>query len=411
MNAKYPRWQEQNVKTALENRRVVVISGARQTGKTTLAELVAGGQENIRSLDNSGMLRLATEDPKSFLKNPSGTMVIDEIQKAPGLIPEIKLIVDHDDRKGQYLLTGSANILTLPGVSESLAGRVSHIRLRPLSAGEILKRKPSFLERAFKLDFPALIKGYDKEAIIDLAFRGGYPEVMAMTDKRERRAWHNEYINTIIERDMKDIANIRRRDTLRELIAILASWSAKFMDINQICSSLGASKETIESYINMLEMLFLFDKAPPWIRTDYDRVGRRQKFYAADTGLMTSVLNWKQEDIPLDIDRSGKLVETLVYQELAAHIDASRYEYSLFQYRDRRDREIDFIVERDDGSLLGIEVKSSQSFSTDDFNHLKWFRDNLAKKPFKGIVLYAGSDSLPYGEDMYAVPIAALWDA
>ncbi len=406
MGKEYSRWQAERVKKALKTRRIVIVSGARQVGKTTLSGQISSEDCTYRTLDDPGLLAAALEDPKGFVKNPSGTMVIDEIQKVPALLPAIKQVVDKDNRPGQYLLTGSANIQTLPGVSESLAGRVKNIRLRPLTVGEILGRRHSFLERAFTADFPTKIPGCDKEAMIDLAFRGGYPEAVRISD--DRKEWHKDYINSLIERDLKDIANIKRQASLRELVGVLASWSAKFMDVVGICASLSVSKATIESYMNALISLYLFDRVPPWLRTDYDRIGRRPKFYAADTGLMASILGWHAKEVYLDPDRSGKLAETFVFQELAAQVELDE-QYALYQYRDREKREIDFVVERDDGSMIGVEVKSGQSVAKGDFRHLEWFKNNLAKKPFKGIVLYTGEDTLSFGKDMLAVPMASLW--
>jgi len=408
MGREYSRWQAERVKKALKIRRIVTVSGARQTGKTTLSGQISSEDCTYRTLDDSGLLAAALEDPKGFVKNPTGTMVIDEIQKVPALLPAIKQVVDKDNRPGQYLLTGSANIQTLPGVSESLAGRVKNIRLRPLTVGEILGRPHSFLERAFTADFPVKIPGCDKEAMIDLAFRGGYPEAVRISDGQDRKEWHKDYVNSLIERDLKDIANIRRQTSLRELVGVLASWSAKFMDIVGISASLSVSKATVESYMNALISLYLFDRVPPWLRTDYDRIGQRPKFYAADTGLMASILGWHAKEVYLDPDRSGKLAETFVFQELAAQVELDE-QYTLYQYRDREKREIDFIVERDDGSMIGIEVKSGQSVSKKDFGHMEWFKSNLAKKPFKGIVLYTGEDTLSFGKDMLAVPMGSLW--
>ncbi|MDR1622927.1 MAG: ATP-binding protein [Synergistaceae bacterium] len=413
MSKNYPRWQAQCVKKALKTRRVVIISGARQTGKTTLAQQVSDKNTDYRTLDDTDLFALAMEDPKGFIKNvknSSKTMIIDEIQKAPKLIPEIKMVVDRDNRNGQYLLTGSANIQTMPSVTESLAGRVKNIRLRPLSVGETLEAKPTFLKRAFEKNFPTKISGCDKQEIVNLAFRGGYPEAIRIKNPAERKEWYKDYIKTLIEHDLRDIANIRRQGALQELLGILASWSAKFMDLAAIGSSLSLTKPTLESYINWLVSLYLFEKVSPWIRTDYDRVGKKAKLYAADTGIMTSILGWEPKETMLNHDRSGKLVETFVFQELAAQVDING-EYSLYQYRDREKREIDFIVEREDGALLGVEVKAGHSVSSEDFEPQKWFAANIVKnkKPYISIVLYSGERVLSFGENLLAVPISALW--
>jgi predicted AAA+ superfamily ATPase len=410
MAKEYLRWQAANVKKALRHRRVVVVSGARQTGKTTLTRQAVGQNNTFRTLDNDAALISAKQDPRGFVKNRQGTMVIDEVQKAPALISEIKIAVDNNNRKGQYLLTGSANIQTLPKISDSLAGRITHIRLRPLTVGEMLNKTPDFLERAFARKFPAQIKGYDKEAIFDLAFRGGYPEAVKTARAKERKFWHLDYIESLARKDLQDLENIKRQDALRDLIKILAGWSGKYMDNAKIGGQLSLSKPTLDTYINALELMFVFEKVAPWTRTDYEYVGRKPKFYATDTGLMTSILNWKKEDIWLEPDRSGKLMETFVFQELAAQIDLDR-DYALYQYRDYKKHEIDFIIERTDKALLGVEVKAGHSVAAKDFAPQKWFAENIIKsrKPYIGLVLYAGDQTLSFGKNMLAVPIAALW--
>lgn len=415
----YDRWQAESVKEALKFRRVVVVSGARQTGKTTLSRQILNHTDDYRSLDDTDMLNFALSDPKGFVMGKpgaiKGSMVIDEIQKAPKLIPEIKLVVDKYSSPGQYLLTGSTNILTLPAISDSLAGRVKHIRLRPLTTGEILRKKPTFLMRAFNKDFPGKIAGYNKKAIIDLAFRGGYPEAVAMEDQRHRKDWHIDYLQALIERDLKDIANIRRQDALKNLFGILASWSAKFIELSRITTALSINKITLDSYINTLVSMFMFEKVSPWLNTDYERIGKRPKFFATDTGIMTSVLGWKPEEVFMNPDRSGKLIETFIFQELAAHIDLES-KYNLFHYRDRTNREIDFLVEREDKALLGIEIKAGHNVSIEDFSPQKWFIENILKnnqfysgQPYVGLVLYSGDRTIPFGENFLAVPTAALW--
>jgi len=406
----YKRWQTDIIKETLKMRRVVVVSGARQTGKTTISQQVIAEAGDYRSLDDTFMLDYALSDPKGFVHNNTGTMVIDEIQKAPKIIPEIKLVVDKNNRPGQFLLTGSANVLTLPIIGDSLAGRAKYARLRPLTIGEILGYKPSFLEKAFNRDFPGKITGYDKEHIVDMAFRGGYPEAVAINVHKHRKDWHKDYLNTILTRDLKDIANIRRQDDLQSLVGILASWSAKFMELTQITAALSINKITLDSYINTLISMYMFEKVPPWLKTDYERVGKRPKFYATDTGIMTSILGWEQKEVIMNNDRSGKLIETFIFQELAAQIDTDN-KYNLYQYRDRQDREIDFLIEREDGVLLGIEVKAGHSVSKDDFRAQYWFQENLLKnkKTYTGIILYSGERTVPFEENMLAVPTAALW--
>lgn len=197
---------------------------------------------------------------------------------------------------------------------------------------------------------------------------------------------------------------------MKMLVDILAAWSGKYMDSSAIGAGLSIRRPTMEAYINALESLFIIEKVPPWTRTDYERVGKQAKLFMLDSGLMASLLRWNIDQIEFDADRSGKLIETFVHNELAAQIDASNGKYELFHYRDREQREIDFLIEREDNALLGIEVKAGSAVNQSDFKHLKWFRDNIAKdRPFTGIVLYSGEMVGSVGENLWVVPFGALW--
>jgi predicted AAA+ superfamily ATPase len=407
----YPRWQIGSLEKALENRRVVIVSGARQCGKTTLVRQIIDGRNVYRTLDDEGQLKVAKTDPLGFLKHDQGTLIIDEIQKAPFLISAIKRVVDNNNAPGQFLVTGSSDIQKHPEVKESLAGRVKHIRLRPLSQGELAQKPPSFLENAFAANFPFQIKGEDKEEVIKRAFIGGYPEVTFIKDPGECKDWLRDYAESLLTQDLRDIVNIRRKDSMRELLCIFAAWSSKLMDLSAIGGKLELNSQTLKSYINYLESLYLFERLPARTQTDYQRVGQREKIFATDTGLMAALLDWRLEEVIFDADRSGKIVETLVFNELAAQTSLSR-EYQLYHYRDRNDHEIDFLLQNSQGNILGIEVKAGSGITPrEDSRHLKFFRNNLAKgKSFTGIVLYTGNDTLPLEENIFAVPLACLWN-
>lgn len=406
--AKYSRWGKSLIESALMHRRVVILAGPRQCGKTTLAkEFVLEGRI-YRTLDDVSMLESAQADPQGFVEHDSELMVIDEVQRAPLLLSSIKKVVDEDTRPGQFLLTGSANIQSMPSVTESLAGRVRKIRLRPLAQGEINGNAPSFFQDAFSGSFKNEYPEFSRAEIIRLAFKGGFPEAIRF-DERERALWHQDYLQSLLERDLKDILNIRRSGAMQELLPILAAWSSKFMDISSITAHLGIKRPTIESYINALEALYLVEKLQPWTHTDYDRVGKNPKFFMTDSGLMASCLKWIPEKIVFDSDKIGKLVETFVFNQLSAQIDLNNDLFSIYHYRDRERREIDFLVEHADGSILGIEVKASSTVSLNDFKHMKWFQANLAKdRPFIGVVLYSGSTVLPFGKNFFALPMGAL---
>lgn len=322
----------------------------------------------------------------------------------------IKKNVDEDIRPGQYLLTGSANIQSIPSVQESLAGRITKIRLRTLSQGEMLKAQPGFLEQAFHQDFQYAFKPATQEDVIRMATRGGLPEAIRLRGHDQRKKWHLDYVEALLERDLKDITNIQKHDAMTQLVKVLAAWSTKYMDIGAICSGLALHRETLESYINALESLYLVERIPPWRKTDYDRVGKRSKIVMADSGLMCSLLSWNPEQIRYQSDPLGKLIETFVYNEVSTQVEIHKGQYELFQYRDREKREIDLIIEREDQSLLGIKIKSASVVTKNDFNHLLWFKNNLVKKKsFVGIVLYTGDTPASFGDNLWAVPISMIW--
>lgn len=393
----------------LTERRVLLLSGPRQSGKTTLARELDSDETEYRTLDDSTLREAAENDPQGFIKQIKKTLIIDEVQRVPSLLPEIKKVVDEDTRLGRYLLTGSANIQALPTVTESLAGRIAKIRLRPLTQGEIRKNIPRFLDFVFEQSFPTNPTHYDRDAIMEIAFKGGFPEALTLQDAARRR-WHIDYIDAILEKDLKDLANIRRKNAMQQLVRVLASWSGKFMDLSAIGSGLSIQRPTIESYINALESLYLVERIHPWTKTDYARVGKQSKLFMVDSGLMTSLLNWKIDQVRLDPDRSGKLMETFAFNEIAAQVDAGNGCYELLHYRDREKREIDFLIERDDGALLGIEIKAGSAVNKKDFKNMKWFQNNLStNQDFIGIILYTGEFPASFGNNLWAIPFGLLW--
>jgi predicted AAA+ superfamily ATPase len=312
MKKLYIRWQEKILKEALKTRRVLLLCGARQCGKTTLAKQIATKNTIYRTLDDLAIRQFAIN------KHTGKMLIIDEVQRAPDLLSAIKLVVDENTEPGQYLLTGSANIQSLPGVQESLAGRIRKVRLRPLAQGELLGTHPTFLENAFKQKFMVPKNNiYDRKTTLSIAFRGGFPEAIKLKEN-DRQQWHKDYIAALLERDLNDIAHITRLDAMRKLISILAAWSSKFMDISAIGSGLSIRRPTIESYINALEALYIVENVQPWTRTDYERVGKQSKLYMADSGLMASILRWNIDQAELDADRSGKLIETFIFNRTYA---------------------------------------------------------------------------------------------
>lgn len=399
------RWQEKAVRRALLARRAVHLTGARQCGKTTLAEYISAGTMRHVTLDDAMYLKSAQSAPSDFVERVDGkTLVIDEIQKAPELLDAIKMKLDHCNDKGQYLLTGSSNLRFMKSVKDSLAGRMKTVRLRTLSLGELTGGGGTFLEGAFAHEFCPGTR-LDKRAVIHLAFCGGYPEVQEM-DPVDRREWFEDYMTDLLVKDIQDVTEIRKIAALRKVVDWLLAYSSKFFDMNDLCSQAQISKPTADGYLGALKSLYLFDGVEPWSKSDYAKIGKREKRFAADPALMANLLGWNEDKVFYDDDANGKLVETWVYHELASLLDRSSG-YELTQYRDSDKREVDFLIERDDGAILGVEVKAGKVDSS-DFRHLKWFATNMAKGPFTGIVLYSGAEILPFGANLFAVPLSAL---
>ena len=406
---KYNRWLLPILADALKYRRVLLVTGPRQAGKTTLVEDFIGNHGAYFSLDDLSYRQSALIDPHEFIKSDVIPMVIDEVQRAPDLLPAIKRAVDKNNQPGQFLITGSANVQALPTMQESLAGRVTRLQLMTLAQGEIQGKKPTFVRSAFQGDFSRDSKYYTKQDITDMALCGGFPEVLSLPAK-QRTSWHKDYIDALLHRDLAEISKIHRMEAMESLIEILAAWSGKFMDLSKICAHLSVQRATVNSYIRALEFLYIVERIPPWTKTDYDRVGKQDRLFITDSGLLSSILGWKQLDPREDGERIGKLLETFIYHELSSIIRGNDEGYSLYHYRDREKREIDFLIEDQDKKLLGIEVKASSSVTSSDFKHIRWFQDKMAQnKSFKGIVLYTGNDLIPFGKNLWAVPMSSLW--
>lgn len=407
MDGMVRRWATEAAKHACGVRRIVYVAGARQCGKTTLLRQLAPEGREPLTLDDPDIRQSAAEAPMEFVaRRGEGPMLIDEIQKVPDLLPAMKMCVDRNRCPGQYLITGSANLAANPKVRESLAGRMATLRLRTFAVGELLGRKPGFLEGAFEGDFPAPAEECGKRRLIELALRGGYPEAVALPEG-ERAAWHRDYLDALLARDVRDVAEIRKLPALRRMAAGLAGLSSRFLNLAEFARAFEVSKPTAEGYVAALEALYLFDRLPPWTPRDGERAIRSPKWFAADTGCMGALLGWTADGVFLDPARSGMLAETFAYHQLAAEAGLSG-RHELYHYRDGAKREIDFLVRDAEGRFLGIEVKAGSVVRTDDFRHLEWFRAKY-DPGMVCVVVCSGKAVLPFGRKRYAVPFGALF--
>ena len=400
------RWAESLVNQYLSFMRIVNIRGPRQSGKTTLIRHLCDDSFVYRNLDDPSTLAAAKADPVYFVRHDAKVMCIDEIQKAPELIAALKQEVDSRGEKGRYIITGSSDVFSQASMKESLAGRIATVNLSTLSIGEIVKSEPTFLVQCARATFFDVAPDCSKDMIIEYALRGGYPEILEFGET-ERKLWLQSYVSSLLEHDLVQIADIRRHDIMGNVLEILAMYSSKSLNHHEIASKVGVSRPTLQSYCSYLKQLFLFDEAPSWTTTDYKRVGKLSTWFAADSGLMAAVLHLDRLRVLSDPDALGKLAQTFVFHELRALLSV-QHEWALYRYRDNQKRQIDFILEKTD-QLVGLAVKSSETVRSDDFVNLRWFAANLAKKPFVGIVLYAGGRVLSFGDGLWALPISLLW--
>lgn len=395
---------------ALARSPVVLLNGARQTGKTTLVKQLARKQHRARylTLDDAGILSAAKSDPAGFIGGLEGPIILDEVQRAPELFVAIKAAVDRERRPGRFLLTGSANVMLLPQLSDSLAGRMEILTLWPFSQGEIEGVEERFIDAAFGV-LPALVD--QKADSIGRALRGGYPEVIRRADEEDRRSWFGSYITTILQRDVRDLAHIEGLTELPRLLALLAARATGLLNVSELAQSCGLAPNTLKRYLALLETTFLVQVLRPWSGNLGQRLVKSPKVFLADTGLMAHLLGLSKDRLRVDSSLKGPLLEGFVVMELRRQITWSRTQPQMFFFRTQSGHEVDVVLEDAAGNLVGIEVKASATVRSEDFRGLRVLAEQAGNKFRKGMVLYTGAEQIPFGSNLSAVPMAALWRA
>lgn len=411
------RWALQELVMAMHSHRIVSVVGCRQSGKTTLLENAHLPDSKFFSLDSDQMRQVVQDDVSFFLsRNTARTVIIDEVQKAPpSLIGEIKYIVDRKKDKGQFILTGSSDFRKLPQAKESLAGRVTFVRVRTFTHAEKLGKQPGFLHAIFDGKLPATLDypNTNKIAVLSMAIDGGFPELLGEHDREVRSRWYNSYLSNQILLDARDQWGARKSELLKTLLEYAAAYSSKLFSVRGLTQLVDTSWKTLSDYLSAIEAMYLVDLVPGWDFKDYDRPGKSPKLLMTDTGLMAHLLGLKKvEDIidnhEIDMNEGGKLVESWVYNQLAPEVDLHP-SWTIHHFRNRT-HEIDFLITDDRGHMIGVEVKSGQSVSSKDFDHLRWFAERREHKNFTGIILYAGNRVTSGGDNCYALPMEVLWD-
>jgi uncharacterized protein len=399
-----------SLERSLRDMPVVLVDGARQTGKTTLVRAVAA-ERRMRyvTLDDAATLASALADPGGFLEGLGERAIVDEVQKAPTLFPAIKVSVDRRRRSGRYLLTGSADVLSLPTISESLAGRMEPITLWPFSQGEIAGEQESFVDSLFARSGPKpLERPPGRSDLIQRALRGGFPEAYRRAEER-RRAWFAAYVTTILQRDVRDLAAIEDLSALPRLLSLIAVRAGSLLNVSELSRSSGVPGTTLQRYLALLEHTFLVRRIPAWASNRSKRVVKTPKVALIDTGLTSHLAGVTAARLRREPTLVGPLLETFVASECWKQFGWCRRGVDLFHFRTHGGREVDLVLEADDGRVVGLEVKAPATLDRRDFAGLEALKEEAGSRFHRGAILYGGTEVLPFGRQLFALPIGALW--
>lgn len=406
-----PRRIRSDVLELLAESRAVAILGPRQVGKSTLLLDLAQGDypAQVVTLDDGANREAAQEDPTGFVARLRIPAAIDEVQRAPDVLLSIKQRLDRDNARGQFLLTGSANILALPAVKDALPGRVDYLTLWPLAATEIEETEGNFVD-SLLLNQPPELEGQPigRAAYAERLARGGYPEAQRRSQRR-LQSFFLSYLASIVERDLGEVARIRAPDAIERLLRVIAARTGSLLSFHGMGSDLGLDKNTVHSYTGILENLFLVQSLKPWHVNLGSRQVKSPKLYVVDSGLLLFLLNANAQRVEEDAAVAGAAIESFAVMELLRLASMSEFEPSLFHYRDKGGREVDVVIESSSGAIAGVEVKAAASLGSDDFAGLRRLRDRVGTRFKCGAVLYTGERTLPFGDRLVAVPIAGLW--
>ena len=396
---------------ALGDTPVVLLHGARQVGKSTLAQEIASGQHPARylTLDDAAVLAAAKGDPAGFISGLAGPVVIDEVQRAPELFLPIKTSVDRGRRPGRFLLTGSANVLLVPKLSETLAGRMEVLALWPLSQGEIDGLVEDFIDRVFT---PALAPlpntNMGRDELARRVIAGGYPEAVLRSPLR-RPAWFRSYVMTILQRTVRDIADIERIHEIPRLLRVLAARAGTLLNVADLSRTLGIPQTTLQRYLALLQTTFLVHFLPAWTARVRRRLLKSPKILVVDMGLAAHLVRMDSRGLPTNTELWGAFVETFVAVELLKQAGWSTTQPTLYHFRTAKGEEVGVVLEAPSGEIVGVEVKAAVSIGADDFHGLRILADVAGRRFLRGILLYLGDQAVPFGTNLYALPVSSVW--
>ena len=407
----YKRYCEKKIKEALSDTPVVIITGPRQAGKTTLAKQLQHDNSTYITLDDITQYDAAKRDPVGFVRGlTQNRTIIDEVQRVPDLFLAIKQSVDENRIPGKFLLTGSSNALMLPNLADSLAGRIEIINLLPLSTCEIKGVPSTFIDKVLKGQVPKSSEIRIREKLINKILSGGFPEPFSRKTQERRIAWYQQYIKSIIQKDLKDIGKIEHIDVMPKLVKLLAEQVGQLTNYTEIGNKLGISQQTVSHYVSLLEQLYIFERLPAWHKNESKRLVKTPKIHIVDSGLLCALKRLTEEKIFENFSIYGYLLENYVVNEIKRLASWNDKLIGFSYYRDKDKVKVDLILESYTGGLIGIEVKASSTVTSKDFQGLRKFKNITGDKFIMGIILYDGDHSTQHEEQLYSVPIGCLWE-
>lgn len=404
-----PRFVEARLLEALTDSPAVLIHGPRQCGKTTLARMV-GEQRGYTyfTFDDETVRSAAEQDPLGFVGDLPERAILDEVQLVPAVFSALKLTIDRDRTPGRFVLTGSTNILLLPRLADSLAGRMATVRLHPLAQCELLRKPSTFIDRLLSGGFKASTTERLGVRLAKRIVAGGYPAALDRASHVRRAAWYRDYLDAIVQRDVRDLAHISVLDAVPRLLELTAGQTARLLNVSDLAGPFQLSRPTIRQYLTLLERLFLVSELPAWHSNRLKRLVKTPKLHAGDTGLAAALLGANAEGLYADRSLFGQLLETFVYQELLRLTSWSPEPVRFSHYRDRDGAEVDILLESG-RSIAAVEVKAGATVTERDLRALRGLSAAAGDGWVGGAVLYDGEACVPFGDRLWAVPMASLW--